>query len=271
MPLSDRRRRLIGRLHRRRTREREGLVVVEGVRATEEALSQGARPRFVLLAEGFQAEAWPTLAERLARLPDVEEISEEEMREAAGTETPQGVLLVAAEPRPDTAPIWSDARARLVILDGVQDPGNVGTLVRVAAAFQCSAVLALDGTADPWSPKALRSAAGTTFRLPVFRDSWPEVRARLESWPGRLLRADADGEPVCSLAGSEPWALVLGAEGAGCRPEVRDRADVVVSVPMPGGVESLNVGVAGALLLYDLTRDPAEGGVPRSIPPQVST
>lgn len=265
MPLSERRRRLVGRLHRRRTREREGLVLVEGARATEEALAQGARPRFVLRTEGFRPESWPSLTERLARLGDVEEVTEEEMREVAGTETPQGILLVAEEPRPDPASIWSDATARLVILDGVQDPGNVGTLVRVAAAFDCSAVIALEGTADPWSPKALRAAAGTTFRIPVFRESWSGVGARLEGWPGAVLRADAGGEPVGSRVAPEPWALVLGGEGGGCRVEVVDRADVTVSVPMPGGVESLNVGVAGALLLYDLTRGATAEDVDRSM------
>jgi TrmH family RNA methyltransferase len=225
----------------------------------------------VLRTDSFEADAWPGLAERLARIPDVEEIVEEEMQELAGTETPQGILLVAEEPRPDVAPIWSDARARVVVLDGLQDPGNVGTLIRVAAAFDCSAVVALEGTSDPWSPKALRAAAGTTFRLPVLQEAWSVVRERLDGWSGALLLADAGGKPVGSVTGSEPWALVLGAEGSGCRPDVRARADATVSVPMPGGVESLNVGVAGALLLYELTRDRGVESAAPAIPRRSST
>jgi len=173
----------------------------------------------------------------------------------AGTEAPQGILMVAEEPRLDPAPIWADQECRMVILDGVQDPGNVGTLVRVSAAFGCSALIALEGTADVWSPKALRASAGTAFRMPVLRESWARVRDRLDGWPGTLLLADPMGRPVDAIAVTRPWALVLGGEGGGCRPEVRDQAHLALSIPMPGGVESLNVGMAGALLLYDLTRD----------------
>lgn len=262
MPLSDTRRRLVGRLHRRRTREREGLVLVEGSRATEEALSQGARPRFVLRTPSFATMTPPGLAERLARIPDVEEIADEEMRELAGTETPQGLLLVAEEPRPRPDSIWADPGARIVILDGVQDPGNVGTLVRVAAAFGCSAVVALDGTADVWGPKALRASAGTAFRIPVVREAWSVVCDRLDAWSGMLLRADAEGEGADGVAVPAPWALALGGEGGGCRSELRVRADRTVAIPMPGGVESLNVGIAGALLLYELTRNRGTGGEP---------
>lgn len=255
MGLSETRRRLVRRLHRRKTREREGLVLVEGVRAAEEALSQGARPRFVLLTDEARASASPALAEGLSRVPDVTVVTEEEIRSVSATETPQGLIVVAEEPRPDPAGLWADEEARIVLLDGIQDPGNVGTLVRVSAAFGCTAVVALDGTADVWSPKALRASAGTAFRIPVLHRAWGDVAPLLEGWSGRLLRADAGGRAVDRSVSAPPWALALGGEGGGCRPEIEARADRTVAIPMPGGVESLNVGVAGALLLYELTRE----------------
>jgi TrmH family RNA methyltransferase len=248
----------LGRLHGRRTREREGLVLVEGVRAVQEALTQGAEPRFVLLTREFRAAGWPGLELRLEGVSDVQEIREDEMYEVAGTETPQGVLLVADEPEIDRAAVWAPGASRVLILDGVQDPGNVGTLIRVAAAFGCSAVVALDGTADPWSAKALRAAAGTSFRLPVLRQRWDDVRVSLDLWGGGLLVADAGGRPVAGGRPPGAWALALGGEGDGCRPELTARADTVVSVPMPGGVESLNVAIAGGILLYELTRNEPE-------------
>ena len=255
MGLSDGRRRLVRRLHRRKTREREGLVLLEGVRAAEEALGQGARIRFALWTREARAAFGPALSARLDAAGEGEEITEEELRSVSATEAPQGLIVVVDEPRPDPSEPWTGAGARIVILDGVQDPGNVGTLIRVSAAFACTAVVVLDGTADPWSPKALRASAGTAFRIPVVRQAWWEIEARLDEWPGRLFRGDASGRPVHGEAVSPPWALALGGEGAGCRPELRRRADLTVAVPMPGGVESLNVGVAGALLLYDLTRN----------------
>lgn len=233
-------------------------MLVEGVRAVAEALGSGAEGHFVLASPGGR-EAWTSgLQEAVAaaRVP-VEDVTDEEMARVAGTETPQGVLLVAAEPAFDPAVHLSGPGGRILVLDGVRDPGNVGTLIRVAAAFACSAVVALDGTADPWGARAVRAAAGTTFRVPVLQIRWEEA----EGWvagaaAGRpLLVADAAGQPVATLSRERrAWTLALGGEASGCRPAVRSAAARVVSVPMPGGVESLNVGVAGAILLYELTR-----------------
>ncbi|HSM04083.1 MAG TPA: RNA methyltransferase [Longimicrobiales bacterium] len=255
MTLSETRRRLVGRLHRRRTREREGLVLVEGVRAVEEALAQGARPRFVLVSPRGRELATPDLRWALDAIPDVQEVTEPEMAAVAGTDAPQGIVLVAEEPRPDPAGVWGDPSARILVLDGVQDPGNVGTLVRAAAAFACSAVVVLDGTAEVWSAKALRAAAGTAFRIPVLHQPWDEAAPALDASGLPLLRADAGGTPVDRAPAHRAWALALGGEGGGCRPEVAARATTTLAIPMPGGVESLNVGVAGAILLHELTRE----------------
>jgi TrmH family RNA methyltransferase len=186
---------------------------------------------------------------------DVQEVTEHEMGAVAGTDTPQGVLLVAEEPRFETAAVFQESEARVLLLDGVQDPGNVGTLVRAAAAFACTAVIALDGTAEVWSAKALRAAAGTAFRIPVLHRGWEEVGASLDASGLPLLRADAAGMPVAAAPVTSAWALAVGGEGGGCRPAVADRADRTVAIPMPGGIDSLNVGVAGAILLYELTRE----------------
>ena len=258
MVLSETRRRLVGRLHRRRTREREGLVLVEGVRAVEEALAQGARPRFVLLTPRGRELATRGLTAALDGVREVQEVTEHEMGAVAGTDTPQGVLLVADEPSFETAAVFADPGARILILDGVQDPGNVGTLVRAAAAFACTAVVALDGTAEVWSAKALRASAGTAFRVPVLHRSWEEVGPALDASGLPLFRADAGGTPVPDARGPSAWALAVGGEGGGCRPAVSGRADRTLAIPMPGGIDSLNVGVAGAILLYELTRETRE-------------
>lgn len=256
MALSHEKRRLLGRLHRRKTREREGLVVVEGVRGVAEALRSGARGRFLLRSPRGDALWTPELDGAVTRCRvEVLNVSDAEMGELAGTETPQGVLLVAEEPRADPGSVWEEGAPRILLLDGVQDPGNVGTLVRVAAAFACTAVVALDGTADLWSSRALRAAAGTTFRLPALHLGWNEVRDALEDREIPLLTADAGGADVRTVRERTRWALAMGGEGAGCRSEVRARSHGVVSIPMPGAVESLNVGVAGAILLYELSRE----------------
>jgi len=184
----------------------------------------------------------------------VTEAEEEDVARVSDTESPQGVLLVCREPAHGLAGTLDAAPGRFLVLDAVQDPGNVGTLIRVARAFGLDGVLALDGTADLWSPKAIRASAGASFRLPVLRTGWSEAREALDRRGVRLLAAEAGGRDVAEVDVAEPWALAVGNEGAGPRAGVLERTFLRVGVPMREGAESLNVGVAGAIILYVLTR-----------------
>ena len=256
MELSRRRERLLGRLRSARTRAREGLVLVEGLRTCREALRSPAEARFAVCAPGLReggegAEGPELVAELEAAGVPVEWVGDEELAALSDTETPQGCLLVCAEPTADAGAMVGE-EARLLVLDGVQDPGNVGTLIRTAWAFAAGGVVALDGTADPWSPKAVRASAGGAFHVPLLRGPWEEWRERATGL--RLLVADAGGEDVASVDASPPWALVVGNEARGARPGVREAAHARVALPMAGGAESLNVAMAGSILLYVLGR-----------------
>jgi TrmH family RNA methyltransferase len=252
MSLSNERTRLIGRLRSRRTREREGLFLVEGIRSAGEALAAGAQVRFALtsprlddLAEGA------TLRTGLEKAGvEVVELEHEELAELSDTEASQGVLLVCPEPS-----VEGDALpgGPLLVIDGVQDPGNVGTLLRAAAAFGMAATVVLDGTVDPFNPKAVRAAAGAIFRAPVLRLPWSRVEADLRA-RGPVLIADMAGRDVATARPTGSWSLVVGGEAAGPRAAVRAAATDTLAIPMRGGVESLNAGIAGAILLYALTR-----------------
>ena len=123
------------------------------------------------------------------------EVTDAEFAALSDTEAPQGVLLVCPDPRTDPAHLPSGA---LLVLDGVQDPGNVGTLIRAAAAFGVAGVIALDGTVDPYSTKAVRAAAGAVFRTRVLMASWGEIESNLRA-RGPLLIADMNGSDVASL------------------------------------------------------------------------
>ena len=257
MGLSRERGRLLKRLRHRRTREREELFLVEGIRSVDEALAAGVPPRFAVVSPHLlELAGGDPLRERLVRAGvDTVEVTDAEFAVFSDTEAPQGVLAVCPEPRSNTAHLPSGP---LLVLDGVQDPGNVGTLIRAAAAFGVAGVVALDGTVDPYSPKAVRASAGTLFRTRVLLAGWGEMEGPLCA-RGPLLIADMGGCDVTSLTPQGEWALVLGSEGAGPRASVRDAAVGAVRVPMPGGAESLNTGVAGAILLYVLTQDSDRG------------
>jgi len=256
MELSDARRRRIVRLHRRKSRRREGLVLVEGPRAVRAALDAGADPRFAVISPRlFDLDA--ALAARLSTATEVVQVSDAEMAPLADTAAPQGVLIVVQEP----AETWFDElgpETRLLILDGVQDSGNVGTLVRSAAAFALDGVVLLDGTADVWSPKSIRASAGALFSCPVAQRSETETVSRTQAAGLPLLVAEATGDSVAPALGPGGWALVIGSEGRGVRETLRAAAARGVGIPMPGGTESLNAGVAGSILLYELTR--SDGG-----------
>lgn len=255
MPLTRARERLLRRIATRRGREKEGIVLVEGPRALATALAAGAEFDFVMLLEGAP------LPEGLASLlvprgVDVVELSPAELREHSRTESPQGVAAVAREPRvPLPAPEKATGSTCLV-LDGVQDPGNAGTLIRAAAAFGTGRVLALDGTVDVWNPKAVRASAGTAFHLPVHRLPWEEAVAWLDAAGIPLLVGDAGGRDVRAWSDRAPepsgWALLVGNEAAGPRAAAAARASASLAIPLASGVDSLNVAMAGTVLLWAL-------------------
>lgn len=256
MSLSRGREALVLRLRKRSTREREGLYLVEGIRGASDALAKGAEIRFAVCAPKLGGdERGRHVLETLERTGvDISWTEADGLARLSDTETSQGVILVCREPRwrlPDLA----DADGGFLLLDGVQDPGNVGTLIRAAAAFGLEGVLALEGTADPWSPKAVRAAAGAVFSIPVLVVPFGEVARWLGATHTTLLVSEAAASDVAGMRLPKRWALAVGNEGAGVGASVADAADATVGVPMTQDAESLNVGMAGAILLYVLTRE----------------
>jgi TrmH family RNA methyltransferase len=183
----------------------------------------------------------------------VTEVSDEELVELAATEHPQGIVAVYA-PREWTLDDIPVAPTRpIIVLDGVQDPGNVGTIARTALAFGAAGLVALPGTADLANPKVVRAAMGALFRLPALHcDVTPLI-----TWLGRahvaLWATAVDGEHLQG-APPEPIAIALGNEGAGLSPELMAQASRRVSIPIDPAAESLNVAAAAAILLYQVTR-----------------
>jgi TrmH family RNA methyltransferase len=213
----------------------------------------------------LDTEAGRTLASALAgRGPETEEVDDADLAALSDTEHPQGVLCVCTEPglelaqlrtSPATSPPTSQptgAPATVLLLDALQDPGNLGTLIRAARAFGVDAVIVLDGSVDPWNPKAIRAAAGACFHVQIARAPWTEASRWLEEKGIEVLAADPAGDDVRSLQLGGSWALAVGNEGAGLRAEIVAASTKRVAIPMPGKAESLNAGVAGSILLYSL-------------------
>jgi TrmH family RNA methyltransferase len=240
-------------LKRRKAREREGLFVVEGIRAVEELLRSTVSVTGLLVAPKLIDSPRGIALVNAARERNLEisELDEKEFRTAAETDSPQGIVALAAVPAYSLAAIRDANPLRLLVLDAVQDPGNVGTIIRTAAALGATATVALPGTVDVWNAKVVRSAMGAHFHHPAFHASWEDVQSFLEKASIPLWAADANGDSL-------PWksparlALAVGNEGAGLSADVRDAAAKIVSLPITNRVESLNVAVATGILLHEL-------------------
>jgi RNA methyltransferase, TrmH family len=233
-----------------------GLFLVEGIRLVEELLRSGIVPRLAVVSTSLEdSPRGAALADRLRARVRTLDAADHQVAALADTEAPQGVVVAAEIPRRGLGDLEVPERALGVVLDGVQDPGNFGTIVRSADAFGAGWVCALPGTVDPWNPKAVRSAAGSSLRVPIVEAAQDQLRTFLQAHGFRVLGADVRGEPVRSARGPGRVALVLGNEGAGLRPQTRELLDGTVSVPIRGAAESLNVGVAAGILLYEFSQE----------------
>lgn len=241
-------------LKRRRAREREGAFVAEGIRACEELLGSPLAIRGAVFGPQLSStERGRRLRDQLERrrVPAIE-VSERDFESAADTDTPQGVLGIASIPARSAVDVPDRSPLRLIVLDGVQDPGNVGTILRTAAALGADATVALPGTADLWNAKVVRSAMGALFRHPAIALSWAEMDALIAGREMELWGADAGGEPLAGSAAPPRLALAVGNEGSGLSSEMQSRVRRTVSLPLAGGIESLNVAIAAGILLHEL-------------------
>lgn len=232
-------------------------VLLDGVHLVQEALDAGVPLAAVVVSEGNETRS--EIAAVLARAERlgiaVHRVTPAVLDAASPTRTPAGILALAhvAEREPDQM-LGRDAL--VVVAVGIQDPGNVGTLVRSAEAAGATGLLTTTGTAHPFGWKALRASMGSALRLPIRRVGPPEDAVALLRGQGvRLVALDAEGAVEVDDADLRgPIALLAGSEGAGLPAAVRDAAHVRVRIPMRAPVESLNVGVAASLVLFAAAR-----------------
>jgi TrmH family RNA methyltransferase len=234
----------------------------EGVRLLEESRRYEVVPETLYFDPGALSERGRQLVGELETLGvPCEELASHQLEGAADTKTPQGLLAVFRHP---DIPLDSlGACRRLLIGDGISDPGNVGTLIRSALAFEFEAVLLTEESADPFSPKVVRSTAGAIFGLPVVKLDLDSCMDFLEGSDFALATsapaADEDSGRLEELSRRGQLALVIGSEGEGVSARLAERSELRLAIGHSDRVESLNAGVAGSLLmrqLYDLPSDP---------------
>jgi TrmH family RNA methyltransferase len=236
-----------------RVRRDEQKFVIEGVRLAEEALQASWQAYEVWFTDQLDERGKRVLSGFTNRGVPAEQVTQAVMKAVSDTETPQGILAVLglqALPLPQNPNF-------ILVLDGVRDPGNLGTILRTSAAAGLQAILLAPGCVDVFSPKVLRAGMGAHFRIPILQQEWKAIRRILKA-PGSNLRVyladSAVGSPYTQVDFKLPVSLIVGGEAGGAGSESASLADAKVHIPMPGGSESLNAGIAASILIFEVIR-----------------
>ena len=236
---------------------RQGWLAVEGPFLVEEALRarEAAGVHSVLVSEEG-LERLKSLVERLPAEAEVARVSDQLFRGVAQTESPQGIAALVELRRPALDAVLRTPNVLLLVACGLQDPGNLGTILRSAQAFGASALITLEGTVSPFNPKAMRASSGAVFHVPSFAGTDANgLFKKLRTARVRIAAADRQSPSRVSdsdLRGS--IAILIGQEAAGLSPEISRQAQMLVSVPIRAGMDSLNAATAASIILYEAAR-----------------
>jgi len=235
-----------------RSRERRELsaFVAEGVRLVEEAANSNWQFQFALYSDDLSERGIKLIKRLQKRKIDVEQVESRLLQSLSETETPQGVLAVlqlTQLPIPNSLDF-------ILIPDQIRDPGNLGTLLRTAAATGVQAVLLPPETTDAFAPKVVRAAMGAHFRLPIHAMKWDEIEQISKSANVQVFLADMEGTSCWGTDLRQPLALIIGGEAEGASEKARKLANGQISIPMVGKMESLNAAVAGSVLMFEVVR-----------------
>jgi TrmH family RNA methyltransferase len=251
---------------RPRERREANAFVIEGVRLIEEAFTAGWKFKFALYSNGLSERGQDLVNILTANRTDIEEVSGDLLQKVSETETPQGILAVL-----EFSQLQIPATLDFVLIpDQIRDPGNLGTLLRSAAATGVQAVFIPPDTTDPFAPKVLRAGMGAHFQLPIYEMNWEEIKEMIKSANVQVHLADMYGKSCWETDLKQPLALIIGGEAEGASEQARkiageqmsklangqigEHENWRISIPMTGNVESLNAGVAGSVLLFEVVR-----------------
>ncbi len=255
----------LAKLHLRKERKETGAFLIEGVRFVEEACNAGLQPeQLVYSAKLLETERGRSLLARCQTMNcPVWEVEHQILAKAAATDNPQGIVAVLKQMQcswPEAldggADLQGAAQPFWLVVDGVQDPGNLGTIIRTAHAAGVSGICLTNGTVDLYNPKVLRSTMGSVFHLPILQDlSTAEILAQVKKRDWQVVVGEVTAErEYFQVDYRRPSLLVVGSEAQGPSPEFREQATDLVRITMPGQAESLNVAIAAGIILFEKVR-----------------
>ncbi len=262
-PLTKREIKDIKSLARKKGRTQKNRFIAEGVRVFEEALRHNRVPEYLYFAEAqLSGRERRLVADMQSRGAEVLSVTSAQLRSVSAAETPSGLLGIFATTTATLDELLRRSYRRVLLCDGIADPGNLGTLMRSALAFGFDGLITDERTADPFAPKVVRSSAGAIFGLGIGRAGAEEILTDLPGRSGSLILADLKGRPLPRRIGRKlaggPLILALGAEASGVSAALRQVADRIWRVEQREQVESLNVAMAGSIIMHRLFEDGKE-------------
>lgn len=241
---------LIKALSQKKVRESSGLFLIEGIKLLEEANNKGVKIKYLIVNETVESVSKINQDCQVLRLPG------NLFKKISDTVSPQGIIAVAEQTEISLADIILSANPLIVVLNGLQDPGNLGTIIRTSAAVGATAALLTKGTVDLYNPKVIRSTMGSLFQVPIINGINDDETVKwLSHHSINIMVADLDGEEYYHSANfKEPLALVIGNENRGPSNIWRKAAYKKIKIPILGSTESLNASVATGIILYEAVR-----------------
>ncbi|WMM23647.1 RNA methyltransferase [Tissierella sp. MB52-C2] len=247
-------------LYRKKDRMKNKSFIIEGIKIVEEAIDNNYSIKNIIYTDQlFKTKDGEDFYQKIRSLENIVYVPDNIFKEISDTENPQGILGIAMYKYNGVEEIFKIETPFLLFLDGIQDPGNMGTIIRTADAFNISGVIITEGCVDPYNPKVVRATMGSIFRVPLYYTSKAmEDLMKLKKENIKIYSTSLDGSiPIYDADFKEGFILSIGNESKGVSEETFSLSDKLIKIPMPGMAESLNAGVAASIIMYEAMKQRA--------------
>jgi len=248
---------LIKSLYKKKDRWNKKLFIAEGIKIVNECLSSGYSIEYVVYSNKLMNVAGGReLFYRISSLPNIINVPDKLFDELSDVETPQGVLAVISFDVQRIEDVDVDKKPFILLLDSVQDPGNLGTIIRTADAFGIDGIIVTEGCVDVYNPKVIRATMGSIFRVPIYHhDSGEDIIRKLKEKGAIVYSTSLEGKEFIQDVDFNQFALlIIGNESKGVSNNLESLADKLIKIPMVGKAESLNAAVASSIIMYEVLR-----------------
>lgn len=248
-------------LFKKKDRWQNKLFIIEGIKLIDEALNNDVSIEYILYSDKLLNTSEGALfLEKIGSYGKAINISDSIFKEISDTENTQGILAIVGFNIRPIHEIFVEEKKSFIYLNGLQDPGNMGTIIRSADAFNIDGIILGEGCVDPYNPKVVRATMGSIFRTPLyFVDNDKEILTKIKESKYKLYATHLEGSiPNYDLSYRDKFVVVIGNESRGVDDNVIDMADGFIKIPMPGFAESLNAGVAASIIMYEVMKQRAK-------------